>query len=478
MSVSKILLLYPPISKHERYSSSLGNAGGRQIPLGIFYIASYLRANGCDVVVRDAEAEYLTAEDIVREVGELKPAIIGISSTTVAFHRAVETARRIKREYALVPVILGGAHVSANPLHAINFDCFDYGVLREGEITALELVNAIVNAAPTESIKGIAYKRDGRIVVTPQREYLPDLDALPFPAYDLIRDLRRYAPPPCNYKAVPAVNIITSRGCPNRCTFCDRNVFGERYRERSAANVAGEIEYLVAKHHVRELAFVDDTFLINKKRIRELFDLLDARGITLPWTCMSRINNVDEDFLRYIKSKGCWHISFGIESGDEGILARIRKNVSLANAGEVIGCCRRLKIKTKGFFIVGHPGETIETIEKSMKLACDLPLDDIVVTINTPIPGSVQYEEARRYGTLDTADWSKFNYWNPVFVPKGLTKAILTGKHRKFYRRFYLRPKIIGRYLMSIFGRGGLTRFTSLARASVFLVGKEASHVK
>jgi anaerobic magnesium-protoporphyrin IX monomethyl ester cyclase len=470
MSAPKIVLLYPPISKRERYSSSIGNAGGRQIPLGIFYVASFLRANGYEVAVLDAEAGNLTADDAVKAVRELKPAILGIGSTTVAFHRAVETAQRVKQECGNVVVILGGAHVSANPVRAMSFDCFDYGVLREGEITALELANAIIRAAPVESIKGIAYRKDGRIVVTPPREYIADLDTLPFPAYDLIPDLRRYAPPPSNYKAVPVVNIITSRGCPNQCTFCDRNVFGERYRERSAENVAEEIQYLVDTRHARELAFVDDTFLIDKKRIYELFDLLDARGIALPWTCMSRINNVDEDFLRYLKSKGCWHISFGIESEDENILARIRKNVSLEKASVVITICRRLKIKTKGFFIVGHPGETVATIDKSIQLARDLPLDDIVVTINTPIPGSVQYKEAQRYGTLETNDWSRFNYWNPVFVPSGLTEALLIRKHREFYRRFYLRPRIMGRYLMSFFGRGGIERFVSLVRASLFLV--------
>lgn len=470
----KFILIYPTITKLERYSSKIGAAGGAQIPLGIFYLAAYLRNHGWDVQVIDGEAEKLAAEQIVSRIKDFGARFIGISSTTVAFHRAIELARIIKKESSGSTLLLGGPHITSNVNHAMSCEVFDYGVLREGEITALELLDALVNGTPLDNIKGIAYRdSERRLVVTSNREYIADLDSLPFPAYDLIPDITSYTPPPSNYKTSPVINMITTRGCPHQCTFCDNNVFGRKYRERSAENVFMEIKFLREKYGVREIAFVDDTLLISKQRIYKLFELLDAGNFKFSWTCASRVNNVDYEFLKFIKSKGCWAIAFGIESGDEGILKTIKKDISLDRARDVIHWCRTLGIKTKGFFIIGHPTESIETINKTIALACELELDDVLVTFNTPIPGSQQYAEVDKYGILYKTDWSQFNCWYPVFVPFGLTQEILFQKHREFYRRFYLRPRMIWRYFLSFFGKGGFHRLLSILKASRYIIFKE-----
>ena len=470
---NKIYFLYPPISKQERYSSDIGNAGGEQIPLGVYYLASYIRQFNYEVKITDAEVLKLTATEIVNEIAAYSPKYVGISSTTVAFHRALEVALEIRKAFPEICILLGGPHVTSNPEHALSSGLFDFGVLREGEITLKELLETLNNQGDISSIKGIAYLDNSKkLVVNAPREYIENLDELPFPAFDLLYDLNLHTPPPSNYKTLPVINMITSRGCPSLCTFCDNNIFGRRYRKRSAENIVAEIKHLRAMFGIKEFAFVDDTFLIDKNRIYKLFELLDQENISFYWTCMSRINNTDYEFLKFLKSKGCWHISFGIESGDEDILKRIKKNISLEKSHDVIRWCKQLKIKTKGFFIIGHPGETIETINKTIKLACKLPLDDIVVTINTPIPGSEQYAEAAQYGTLDIADWSKYNYWRPVFVPNGLTQEVLLLKHREIYRKFYLRPRIVLRYFLSFFGKGGLKRFWTLFKASFFMFKK------
>lgn len=459
----RVFILYPPISKMERYSSRLGSVGGEQMPLGIFYLASFLRKNGYDVMVCDAEAERLRGEDIMDRVSRYSPGFVGISSTTVAFHRALEAAEDIKGRFPDVITVLGGPHVTSNAEHAMSFKAFDFGVIGEGEITFLELLETLSGDKPAADVRGIAWRdAKGKIVRTPSREFISNLDEIPFPAYDLVKDMERYTPPPSNYKTRPVINIITSRGCPNLCTFCDRNVFGRRYRERSASNVFEEIRYLYEKFGIRELAFVDDTFLINKKRIRELFDMLKSHGLFFPWTCMARINNVTYAFLKYLKANDCWNIAFGIESGDEHILQVIRKNIDPEKVREVIGWCDEIGIETKGFFIIGHPDETIRTIDKTIDFALTLKLSAVVVTINTPIPGSQQYEEAHLYGRLDTTDWAKFNYWRPVFVPHGLTEEILLKKQEEFYLRFYLRPRIVWKYLLSFLGKGGLRRFKAV----------------
>ncbi|MBU2589328.1 MAG: B12-binding domain-containing radical SAM protein [Nanoarchaeota archaeon] len=471
----KVYLLYPPISKRERYSSEIGSAGGEQLPLGIFYLGSYLKKNGFRIKIRDAESQNFKTEDIVKEIKEFEPEYVGVSSTTVAFHRAIEVVKSIKENFPEIKIILGGPHITSNVQHAMSFDLFDYGVLREGEITITELLNKLNKKESIKKIKGLAYREKGKLVVNPHREYIEDLDSLPFPAYEFVKDIKLYTPPPSNYKTLPVMNIITSRGCPNQCTFCDNNVFGRKFRKRSPENIIEEIKYLREKFNVKEIAFVDDTFLVDKERVYKLFEQLEKENIKFPWTCMSRINNVDFEFLKFLKSKGCWHISFGIESGDDEILKIIKKNISLKQAEKVINWCKQLKIKTKGFFIIGHPKETLETIDKTIKLACKLPLDDVVFTLNTPIPGSQQYTEADMYGSLDQTNWAEFNYWRPVFIPKGLNTEILLKKHKEAYRSFYLRPKILFRYFLSFFGKGGLKRLKSIAQASLYILKSQKS---
>ncbi len=471
----RVLLVYPPISREERYSSAIGHAGGRQIPLGVYYLAASVRAVGHEPSVIDAEARNLTAADVVRLACEFRPGLIGISSTTVAYHRSVELARALKHEFPNLPIALGGPHISANPRHAMSCESFDYGVLGEGEITLCALVDALESGSAVEGLPGLVLRRECEAVVNAKREYVADLDSLPPPAYDLIPDMSVYNPPPTNYRKLPAINIITSRGCPSQCTFCDRSVFGRELRMRSPENVASEIATLQDTYGVREIAFVDDTFTLKPSRIRRLLELLEERHRRFPWTCMSRTNTVDRDLLGFMHDHGCWNVSFGIESGDEDILRAIKKFTSLDQARRVIGWCRELGIRTKGFFMIGHPGETVATIERTIDFGLSLPLDDIVATINTPIPGSDQYREADRYGRLDRTDWSRFNYWRPVFVPHGLSEDTLVAKHREFYRRFYLRPRIVWRYFLGFFASGGLRRLAALVRSLPFLVTRKGA---
>ncbi|MFC1833332.1 B12-binding domain-containing radical SAM protein [Thermodesulfobacteriota bacterium] len=465
----RIVLIYPTISKFERYSSSIGSSGGSQLPLGILYLAGYMREHGHEVMAIDGEANNLTTGQVLDRIGSFAPQLVGISSSTVVFSRAVELAKEIKGLHPELTIVIGGPHVSSNPYLAMAFREMDLGVMGEGEETLLELVQVLENQGDFSRVKGLVYRDGEELHINHPRPYISDLDQLPLPAYDMIPDLLLYAPPPCNYKKLPVVNIITSRGCPNQCTFCDKNVFGSRFRARSAVNIAGEIEHLFQQYGVREIAFVDDTFTVGKKRVYELFDLLKQRIISFPWTCMTHIKSVDSDLIKYMKANGCWHVSLGIESGDEQILRRIKKDISLDQVRRVVRWCREAGIKTKGFFIVGHPGETMETIDKTIDFAVSLPLDDVVATINTPIPGSPQYQETSQFGDLDESDWSQFNYWRPVFVPAGLTKEVLLEKHREFYRRFYVRPRIMARYAASFFSSGGLRRALSLVRSVPFL---------
>jgi anaerobic magnesium-protoporphyrin IX monomethyl ester cyclase len=465
----KIMLVYPPISLWERYSSDIGHSGGRQIPLGVYYLASYVRQGGHEVRVIDGEAQEMAVSDIVRKVLEYKPDIIGISSTTVAFQRALETAREIKTHIPEVPVVIGGPHVTAVGEEVLNYPEIDFAILGEGEETLKDLLDTLAGCGSVSLIKGLAYRNGTMPTINASRPFIGNLDSIPFPAYDLIADFRLYNPPPTNYKRLPVANVVTSRGCPNQCTFCGHSAFGRTLRQRSPENIAGEIALLYHRYHVREIAFVDDTFTIHPERIFDLFHILNSMNISFPWTCMSRINTVNFETLKFMKDHGCWHISFGIESGDEEILRLIKKNISLEETKKVVNWCHQLGIRTKGFFIIGNPGETMATIEKTIQLALSLPLDDVVVTLNTPFPGTNQYQTAGDYGKMGIYDWSRFNMWNPVFIPHGLTEDMLIAKHKEFYCRFYLRPRVIYRYALSFLSRVGFRRAMSVVLSLPFL---------
>jgi len=247
---------------------------------------------------------------------------------------------------------------------------------------------------------------------------------------------------------------------------------GEALRTRSAENVAQEIALLYTNHGIREIAFADDTFTFRPSRIQELFARLDAMGIQLPWSCKSRVDTVDLDLLKFMKEHGCWHISFGLESGSQDILETIGKNINMEQAREVLSWCAKLGIQTRGNFIIGHPGETRHTIDQTIKTALSMKLDGLVVTLNTPLPGTGQYMEYGKYGTLDTSDWSRFNLSNPVFIPFGLTGEFIIKKQREFYLRFYFRPKIMWRFFLNIFSSGGLRRLHAVIRSLPYVFSR------
>ncbi|MDR3243705.1 MAG: B12-binding domain-containing radical SAM protein, partial [Elusimicrobiota bacterium] len=361
----------------------------------------------------------------------------------------------------------------ASPEHALSFKCFFAGVIGEGEETFIEILRCIEKKRDWTNIDGIAYMDSlGNLIRTKPRKLIDNLDLIPFPAYDLIPNMFAYTPQAYNYKKTPVANIMTSRGCPNQCTFCDRTIFGQKLRQRSPDNVAQEISLLYHKYAIKEFAFADDTFTINFDRVIKLFDILEKDNISFPWTCMSRVNTVTKESIKQMKKLGCWMLSFGIESGVEDILKTIKKNITLEQIHQALLWCKEEGIKSAGFFMIGHPQETLETINKTIAFALKLPLNVVSVTINTPYPGSAQHQDVNKYGLLDSTDWSLYSHWRPVFIPFGLDKETLVNKQKEFYRRFYLRPAIIFSFMLTFFKSGGFKRFFQLVKSVPYILFK------
>jgi anaerobic magnesium-protoporphyrin IX monomethyl ester cyclase len=436
----KVLLVYPYIPRAERYRGNLGVFGGRQIPLGIYSLAAYLRRFGHEVGAVDAEARGWSPTDVLAYLEAGRFDVLGISATTAVFEQATALARAVKSAHGDIPIVVGGPHVSALPLQALEEESFDYAVVGEGEETLRCLLEALEPDGELASVLGLVYRWKGEVRVNPVRPLIDDLDSIPMPAYDLIPDLRTYSPPPFTYRIRPVANVMTSRGCSGRCTFCSRATFGRRVRYRSVQSVVAEVEALVRSHGVKEIAFVDDSFLASPRRVALLCEALASRGLRVPWSCRARADQVDEAMMRFMKSQGCWHISIGIESADQCILRRIGKDITLEHVDTAISLCRRAGLVTKGYFMVGHPGETLDSMDRTIEYALSLGLDQISVTVNTPLPGTQQYRQAGEDGSFDAQDWPSFTLWRPVFVPRGLTGQLILEKQTEFFRRFYLRP--------------------------------------
>lgn len=454
----KVSLIYPGISVKERYGRDIGDVGGKQAPLGVLYLSAYLKEKGFDTQVIDAEALRLSNDKVVAKLAEFAPDAVALSMTTVAYHNSVALAEKIRAKFADLSIIVGGAHVTANPAKTMECENFDYGVLREGEETLVELLKAIFSNG-TDSfnftdIKGIVYRNEERQTqVSEPREYISNIDSLPYPDREALSDITLYRPPVGCYQEKFSVSMITSRGCPYQCVFCDNNTFGRKIRWFSPEYVLGEIEHILEKYGAKEISFVDDTFPANRQRFVKILQLIKERQLKFAWTCMANVNDLDGELLQLMKETGCWQIAVGIESGDDKILKLIRKGITVAKVREVVEAADKLGIMMKGFFMLGHPGETHETLNKTITFGLDLPLTDLTCTIVTPIRGTELFDMAasEKYGKFDKeADCSRLNYWEPVFVPEGLTEEDLYSAQREFFKLFYLRRAILGKQFRKI----------------------------
>jgi len=421
------------------------------MPLGIYYLAAYLMQHDEKPEVIDAESLRIVHDEVVDFLKLSRVKIVGITSTTVAFRNARCLAEKIRQELPSVVIVIGGPHMSAMADVTMQCGAFDYGIIKEGEIAFTKLVKFILRKeGELEDISNLYYLKEGKTLSNPCIESIKDLDSIPFPARRLCPDISLYKPPIGAFRQLPVMNIITSRGCPYQCIFCDNNTFGRITRFHSAEYVAAEIKELITLYRAKEIAFLDDTFVLDKKRLYKLFELLNKENLNFPWTCMTRVNNLDYDLLKFMRDHGCWQIRIGIESGNQEVLDFIKKGITLEQVRNVANWSNKLKILVSGFFIIGHHIDTLQTIQETIEFAASLPLTDVIATINTPIPGTESYRIAKMYGTYDESDWTSLNYWTPIFVPNGLTRELMLNKQSELYRRFYFRPGVLWRQLSKI----------------------------
>lgn len=446
----KVLLINPPLSRPEQRNPVVANLFSNAMPLGMLYLASYCMERGIETHAIDGPAERLDLDETMARVRRLSPDVVGITTTTPVFHRALELAEALKKWAPGLPVVVGGPHITAAPVTSILHGCFDAGCVGEGEQTFYELVTALGRGEPMDSVRGLVVRHpDGAVKFTPPRLGQVEVDGLPFPARQLL-DPKRYASLPTDVRYLPKFTQLATRGCPFTCTFCDHAAEGKKYRTPSPKYMVDEMEHLVREFGAREIAFVGTTFTARRAQAEEFCDLLLERNLKLTWTCSTRVDMVTEDLLRQMKRAGCWSIRFGVESGNQEILNFIKKGITKEQVERAVRLCDKVGIHTKAFFMIGHPKETKATIQETIDFACSLPLTDVTVQINTPLPNTPQFSQARAHGTIRDIDYSQYSFWDAVFIPHGLTREDLLFYHKEFYRRFFWRPETLRRQLKKV----------------------------
>jgi len=438
-----LVLCEPPFLFWDRGMDGL-REGEETIPgLGLLVLAAVARSRGYTVHLVDAKRAGASVEATTRQILDRHPDYIGLSATTVSVTNAARIAAQAKAAAPRVVTILGGAHVSAVPERTLDaFPGIDYGIVGEGETALFELLDRLEGGAPVDDVAGAAFRRDGRARANPRAPYIDDLDALPLPAWDLLPDFpHRFEPSLFSYPQTPVATVMTSRGCPFSCSFCDRSTSGRRGRMHGVDYVVRACRHLVDVG-VRHIVFVDDLFTVQKRRVAELCTAFLDAGFAFSWSCNSHPNLLDADTLRLMKRAGCWQIAYGIESGSQRVLDVVKHEVRIPKMRETLAMTRAAGIRTKGYLIVGHPTEDLDSLAETAAFLKTVELDLAQITKFTPYPGTPAYPTIAAHGRFDE-DWDRMNAMNFVFVPHGLTEEVLETSFDHFYRVFYSRPDVL-----------------------------------
>ncbi len=437
---TRVLLVYPSFDREEQYGD-FADLVWKEIPLSLGFLAGYLRERGVAIRIVDEQWGSLDEARIGELVAEFQPDLVGFSTLTPVFYRALELARLFKRASQELTVVLGNVHPTVFPEESLAEEAVDLVVRGEGEVTLWEILKSLTGEMALADVLGVSYRENGHCVHNEERPFQKDLDLFPGCAYDLIQEGLPGRP-------APSV-ILTSRGCPYRCIFCSsRAVSGYTYRANSAERVLSDVQALVDAYGIPHLLFADDNFVVSRSRAVEICRLFIEHGLHrhLQWACQARGDAIDEELAPLLREAGCVQMSFGIETGSQRLLDLIDKKEQVEDNARAVELVHRAGIRTRGAFILGLPTETREESLGTIRFAKSLPLDIAKFALATPYPGTVLLDIARAEGAEIERDWSRLStmaglgHVEPCYVPQGRTASELERLQRRAHLAFYLRP--------------------------------------
>lgn len=450
----KVLLINPPYMNFEGMKES----GGHAVPLNLAYLAGYLRQKvDCQIKILDTEVLCLDYKEIKEAIKKEQPDIAGFTCPSPTVNHVFRICRMIKEELGPnVITIVGGPHPTILPQETLKNSYVDFAIISEGEVTFSELVKAIQDKKTDfKNIKGLCYKQDGRILNSPPREFVSNLDDIPFPARDLFDLKLYYSAPTKKLTSEQCSPLLTSRGCAFDCIHCaSKSIWHRKLRYRSAENIIAEIEECINKFNVKEFNILDDNFTLEKNRALEICQKIIDKNLPIDWICFSRANNLDEELVSLMSQAGCQKISLGLESGSQEILNLMRKQTTVEQGRKAVKVIRKYGLQVHASFMLGNIGETKRTIRKTIEFAKSLDLDNATFFITCPMPGTDLYYYAKDNGFIpDVMPWEAFAPLTnaiPMPVQKNLNQNDLIYWQKRAFREFYLRPKYIIRKLKQI----------------------------
>jgi radical SAM superfamily enzyme YgiQ (UPF0313 family) len=443
-----VVLIVPPVSPAERYGD-FGPLGSRLFNTGLLWLAAVARDAGHRISILDAAARGWDVERTAAAVAAAAPDVCGVTATTPAIESTERLCARLRSRLPRTVLVLGGAHVTSLPHETMDRNpALDFAVVGEGEITFVELLNGLRNGDPVSELAGVVDGRNGVARVNPRRALIPDLDSLPLPAWDLLPDLaRNYWPTLQCIRRLPSSILITSRGCGAHCTFCDRSLFGNRARFHGPEYVLSMMETLARSFGVRDFAIHDENFLENVERAEAICARILNRRMNVSWSCQGRADvELTDEQLALMRRAGCWQILVGIESANERVLRCLAKQIDLAEARSFLARVRKFGMRTKGFFMIGAPCETEESLEETKRFALAAPFNDIQVTLFTPFPGAPLTPALDKYGVV-RGTYAGYNEYGVSFVPHGLDEDRLQQAQRAILAEFYFRWTVVLDYV-------------------------------
>lgn len=453
----RTLLIFPPLTALPSDYPTPNS------PLGLAYIAAVLEKHGFDVKILDAFAQGLN--NVEQKSGEYirvgmnesniksyllkyNPSLVGISCAyTAHLQNTLEMAQIVKETIPHSVVMLGGAHATSEAELLLKNRNIDLVVMGEGEMTVLALAEVLQSGGDMTKVNGISIRVGERIIRTPPRLYIDNLDELPFPAWHLL-PMKIYLESQTSTRSytmrLPRANIITSRGCPYYCIFCSvHSIWGHKWRARSAENVIAEMEFLVEKYGIREFYILDDNITIQRKRVMEICNMMISSNLNVKWATPNGVAvwTLDKELLLKMKESGYYRLTLGIESAAEETLKLIGKPVNLQKANQIIKISNKIGLWTHSTFIFGFPDEQMSSIIKTINFAKESGLDFTSFYIATPYPGTKLYDAFQEYNLFNNEGGQPYNsqyssITHAAYDTRYFTRQELDKLRNKAYNEF------------------------------------------
>lgn len=468
-----ILLIVPPFS-HEQRHGKVRSASSDYHSLGLAYLAQMVRGLGHRVSVLECEANRLSLTDVETFLADMPVDLIGMQTFNHNWEACVTTSTLAKRIQPGTPVVMGGLHATMFPEEVLAAPSVDYAVIGEGEAPLRHLLEVVEGKAALNGTPGLCYRAtDGSLVVNKPAPHIKVLDReVPLPALDLFPLYAYHSS--AQLRGHKTLHLVTSRGCPYPCSFCNSNkTFGPTWRGFSAERIIQEVRLMVEDYGVDVIQFFDDVFTYDRQRTLDFCRMLRAEGIELAWSCFTRCDLIDPELLAEMKRAGCYQIFIGLESAVPRLLAMIKKGTSPEKLKNGFRMVMDAGIEIFASIILGLPTETEDDAKRTLEFAIEANPTWAYWFNYTPWPGTDIYELALAKGTLSHPEPSKhtIHYPEPVYIPEGWTMEGLKAFERRAMRSFYLRPRKMFQ-LMNQLRQLPMTKLFGLVRGGVELMFK------